>query len=107
MARDDGPVRHARFDIATLAVEGVPVPLKAAYLLVAETDDAAVPQWECLVYAFDDAPIAQGVYRVDLVTLHGRELSGSAALVRSIEGSHVLRGAGPLAGITPADLDRP
>jgi hypothetical protein len=99
-------VRHARFDIAVLAVEQVPVPMKAGYLLVAETDDGVHPQWEALVYAFETAPIAQGRYRVDLTTLDGRVLGGDAVLVRSIDGTHVLRGAGPLEGIGPDDLDR-
>ncbi len=97
-------MRHARFDVATLAIEQVAVPLKAAYLLVAETDDGDHPQWECLAYGFDTAEIAQGRYRVDLTTLDGRVLGGDAVLVRSIDGNHVLRGAGPLDGITDADL---
>jgi hypothetical protein len=99
-------VRHARFDIATVAIEQVPVPMKAGYLLVAESDDGDHPQWEALVYALDAAPVAQGRYRVDISTLDGRVLGGDAVLVRSVEGTHVLRGAGPLEGIVDADLDR-
>ena len=97
-------MRHARFDVATLAVEDVPVPLKAAYLLVAATDDGVDPQWECIAYALDPTPLQQRRYRVRIVALDGRELSGDAALVRSVDGAHVLRGAGPLAGIDPGEL---
>ena len=97
-------MRHARFDIARVAIEGVPVPIKAAYLLVAETGAAGDADWECLAYTFDAAPVAQGRYRVDLTTLDGRALHGDALLVRSVEGSHVLRGAGALTGVTDADL---
>lgn len=97
-------MRHARFDIASLAIERVAVPLRVAYLLVAESDDGEHPQWEVLAYALETAPVAQGRYRVDLTTLDGRELGGEAVLVRSIDGAHVLRGAGPLAGVTDADL---
>lgn len=97
-------MRHARFDVASLAIEQVAVPLKAAYLLVAETDDAPHPQWECLAYALDPAPIAPGAYRVDITTLDGRDLAGHAVLVRSVEGAHVLRGAGRLEGVADDEL---
>jgi len=97
-------VRHARFDVASLAIERVAVPLKAAYLLVAETDDGDHPQWECLAYAMETAPVAHGRYRIDLTTFDGRRLEGEAVLVRSVEGAHVLRGDGPLDGISDADL---
>lgn len=97
-------MRHVRFDIATLAVEGVAVPLRAAYLLVAEADDAAHPQWECLAYALGTEAIPPGRYAIDLVTLDGRTLAGPAVRVRSVEGAHVLRGDGPLADFDPADL---
>lgn len=97
-------MRHARFDVASLAVEQVPVPLRAAYLLVAEADDSGVAQWECLAYAIDPAPIAQGRYRIDLTTLDGRYFQGEAALVRSVDGAHVLRGTGALEGILASDL---
>ena len=52
-------MRHARFDVARLAVEGVDLPLKAAYLLVAERPSQADLDWECLAFALDDAPLAQ------------------------------------------------
>ena len=97
-------MRHARFDVASLAVEGVGVPLKAAYLLVAEQEGVDALQWECLAYGLDPAPIAEGRYRVDIVTLDDRALWGPAVLVRSIDGAHVLRGDGPLRGLTVEDL---
>jgi hypothetical protein len=99
-----GSMRHARFDVATLVIEGVPVVLKAAYLLVAEQEGIDDLQWECLVYALDPAPIARGTYTVDLIDLAGREFAGRAVLVRSVDGAHVLRGDGPLAGFSARDL---
>ena len=98
-------MRHVRFDVATLAVEQVDVPLKAAYLLVAEQVGSDDLQWECVAYGLASAPIARGRYRVDIATLEGRQLAGDAVLVRSIEGAHVLRGDGRLDGVTAADLD--
>ena len=97
-------MRHLRFDVATLAVDHAPIVLKAAYLLVAEQDGVDQLQWECLAYALDPAPIREGTYVVDIVALDGRELSGRAVLVRSVDGAHVLRGDGPLAGIAADDL---
>ena len=97
-------MRHARFDVAYLSLEQVNLPLKAAYLLVADTDDAVDPQWELLAYGIDAAPLEQRTYRVELSTLAGRRMGGDAFLVRSVDGAHVLRGAGPLDGVDPTEL---
>ena len=97
-------MRHVRFDLATVVIEGVPVLLKAAYLLVVEADDGPHPHWEVLAYALDTAPIDKARYRVALTTLDGRELTGDAVLVRSVEGAHVLRGDGPLDGVEDHEL---
>ena len=97
-------MRHLRFDVATLAIEQVPVPLKAAYLLVAEQDGHDELQWECIAVALDPAEVARGRYRVDVTTLDGRVVGGEAVLVRSIDGTHVLRGDGPLSGVGAEEL---
>jgi len=97
-------MRHVRFDVATLTMEGIPVVLKAAYLLVAEQEGLAELQWECLAYSLDATSIPQSTYAVDITTLDGRDFAGRAVVVRSLDGAHVLRGDGPLAGITDADL---
>lgn len=101
--RDDGPVRHARFDIASLAADRVDLPLRVAYLLVAETDDSETPQWELLAHALSEEPFDQRIFRIDLVTLDDRYLRGEAALVRSVDGMHVFRGVTALDGF---DVDR-
>jgi hypothetical protein len=97
-------VLHARFDVAHLSIEGVDVALRAAYLLVAESDVAGEPQWECIAYGLDPTPLPQGRYLVALTTLEGRRLEGHAVLVRSVEGAHVVRGDGPLSGLLADDL---
>ena len=97
-------VRHARYDVALLAVEGVGLPLKAAYLLAAQSDDNVHPHWECVAYALDPAPISRGAYRLEFETVDGRVLEGEAVLIRSVQGAHVFRGAGPLAGVDPSEL---
>jgi hypothetical protein len=97
-------VRHARFDVASLSIEGIDVPLRAAYLLVAESEVEGRPQWECIAYGSDPAPLPQGRYVVAIATLDERHLEGDAVLVRSVEGAHVLRGDGPLTGLHADDL---
>jgi hypothetical protein len=93
-----------RFDLTHVVVDGIGIPLKAAYLLVAQPENTDQLQWECLVYALDEEPLARGTYRADLTTLDGRELAGDALVVRSVEGAHVLRGVGPLAGVDEEEL---
>ena len=97
-------MRHARFDVATLHLDERTVVLKAAYVLVVERDSKVGRDWECLAYALNAEPLAQQRYRVAVVTLDGRTLSGEAVLVRSVDGAHVLRGDGPLEGVVDEDL---
>jgi len=97
-------VRHARFDVAFLSIEGVDLPLRAAYLLVAERAELDRAEWECIAYGLDRAPLPEGRHPVVVTTLDGRRLEGHAVLVRSVEGAHVLRGDGPLAGLGEGDL---
>jgi hypothetical protein len=98
-------VRSKRFTIASLAIDGVELPLKYGDLLVAASPGATHIDWECVVMPFDPAPIDQGAYRVAAVTLEGRRLQGDAVLVRSVSGTHILRGAGTLDGITEDEID--
>ena len=86
------------------SIEGVPVLLKAAYLLVAEQEGIDELQWECLAYALDTAPIAAGPLRGRHHHPRRPPLRRPAVLVRSVDGAHVLRGDGDLAGVAVADL---
>ena len=97
-------MRHRRFDVAFLRVEQIELPLKAAYLLVADTEAREELEWECLAYALDPAPVAPGRYQLAVQTLDGRLLEGEAILVRSVDGAHVFRGTGVLDGVDPAEL---
>jgi hypothetical protein len=92
-------LRYARFDLAHVVVDGIGIPLKAAYLLLAQPENTDQLQWECLVYALDDEPLARGTYRADLTMLDGRELAGDAVVVRSVEGAHVPRGRADRRGL--------
>jgi len=97
-------MQSKRFDVATIAIDGGDVRIKYGDLLVARHDNAADVDWECVVVPFDGAPMERGAYRLEVVTLEGRAIGGDAILVRSIDGTHVLRGAGPLAGLADDDL---
>lgn len=98
------PLRHARFDVAHVVVDGIGIPVKAAYLLVAQPENSGQLQWEVLAYALAPEPLARGTYPVDLTTPDGRELRGDAVVVRSVDGAHVLRGTGPLDGVDADEL---
>jgi hypothetical protein len=95
----DRRVRHLRFDVATLvggagaggAQGGVPAGGRAGGRRASCSGSA----WP--TRSTRSPPSPQGRYRVDLTTLDGG-CSGSAVLVRSHEGVHVLRGDGPLGG---------
>lgn len=98
-------MRSKRFTIATITIDGDDVRIKYGDLLLAAHDGATHVDWERVVQPFDPTPIEQGAYRLGIVTLEGRVLSGDAVLVRSVKGTHVLRGAGPVDGLTHDELD--
>jgi hypothetical protein len=102
-------VRHARFDVHRIDVDGVDLPLAYGDLLVAEQDGNPTLQWELQVVLLgEEGPTPVSADRapssVSLLLLDGRRVQGSAFLVRSSERMHVFRGLVPLAGIDPAEL---
>ena len=97
-------MRSKRFSIAYLRIDGRDVRLKYADLLVAQPDGNEAIDWECVLMPFDPTPMEQGAYDLEVDTIDARVLRGDAVLVRSVQGTHVLRGAGPLTGLEPADL---
>ncbi len=93
-----------RFDVATIELDGADVRIKYADLLVVRKDNTALIDWELVVVPFDAAPLASGAHHVAVVTLEGRAIDGDAIHVRSVDGTHVLRGAGPLTGLDDDEL---
>lgn len=93
-----------RFSVAYLRVDGIDVRLRYGDLLVAQHEGATEIDWECVVMPVDPAPMEQGAYRIEVDTVDARVLAGDAVLVRSVQGTHVLRGAGPLAGLHDSDV---
>jgi hypothetical protein len=97
-------VRSKRFAVSELRIDGGDVRLKYGGLVVVAHEEATAVDWECVATPVDHEPLDQGAYRLDVVTLEGRELHGDAVLVRSVGGTHVLRGAGPLHGVADDEL---
>jgi hypothetical protein len=97
-------VRSKRFAVAELRIDGGDLRLRYGGLIVVAHDEAMNIDWECVAMPVDHEPLEQGAYRLDVVTLEGRELHGNAVLVRSVSGTHVLRGAGPLHGVSDHEL---
>ncbi len=97
-------MRHLRFRVDALHLDRDEVPIRYGDLLVTRTTSSAAVDWECVLMTVDPAPIDHGAHHLRLVTTEQRELAGHAILVRSIEGTHVFRGAGPIHGFDPAEL---
>ena len=96
-------MRHKRFPIDHLAVEGRTISVRYCDLLIAITDQQPEPDWECLAASNDEVQLAQGTYALELRS-RARMFNGQAILVRSDGLAHVFRGIGPLTGVVDAEL---
>ncbi len=96
-------MRHKRFGIDALVVDGRDVSLRYCDLLVAVKDGSDDVDWECLASTNDEVRLAQAEYPLALRS-RDREFTGNAIVVRSDGVSHVFRGVGPLAGVVEAEL---
>jgi hypothetical protein len=90
-------MRSKRFDVATVHIDGADVRIKYGDVLVVCHEGREDLDWEVVIMAFDPAPLEPAPYHLAAVSLDGTWLVGDAVLVRSIDGTHVFRGAGPLA----------
>jgi len=98
-------VRHQRFVVAHLQVNGVDLPLRYADLLVARHDNEGDLEWECVAATLRPTHLERGPYGLAVTTPEGRELGGDTVLVRSHDGGLVFRGVGSLGGFAPSELD--
>ncbi len=94
-------MEHRRLTVAYLWIDGAELHIKYASVLAVRNPGSADLDWECVAYALDaDAPpFDQGAYALRATTIEGPTVHGDAVLVRSVRGSHVWRGAGPLYGV--------
>ena len=97
-------MRHAAFTLATLEVDGEPLPLLTASLMVVRRPDVAALDWEVVATTLPVAVLEQRpVHLIMGELLEGRVFRGDAFVVRSDEQRHVLRGGGQLSGLVPDD----
>ena len=97
-------MRHARFSMAQVHVNGIELPLMRADLVVVRRDETEALDWELVATSMPTTAIAQAPCRLVMAVLEdGRLLTGDAVVVRSDEQRHVFRGAGELEGLTPSD----
>jgi hypothetical protein len=90
-------VRHRRYLISTLEVDGARVPSIGGDLLVAQHEGTDEPDWELVHRSSEPVALDQAPYQLVMEGVEGA-FRGPAVLVRSDGRSHVFRGAGPLAG---------
>jgi hypothetical protein len=102
-AKYGGPVRHKRFPIDHLVVDGRDVSVRYCDLLIASHEQTTGTDWECLAASYDEVQLIEGIYALALQS-GTRSFDGDAVLVRSDGLAHVFRGIGPLAGLADAEL---
>jgi hypothetical protein len=98
-------LRHRSFSVASLRIGLDDTTLRYADLVVARNEGAVELDWELMATTLDRSPIDHGAHHLVMETADGAFLEGDAILVRSIEGTHVFRGAGPIEGFDPDELD--
>jgi hypothetical protein len=98
-------LRHRSFNIASLAIGLDDTTLRYADLVIARSEGAAELDWELMATTLDRTPVDHGAHHLVMATVDGTFLEGDAILVRSIDGTHVFRGAGPLEGFDASELD--
>jgi non-ribosomal peptide synthetase component F len=97
-------VRHARFTLAQVHVDGLELPLLQADLLVVRREESTDLDWELVTTTLPVPALHQRPCRLTMAVLDdGRLLEGDALVVRSDDRRHVFRGAGGLAGLHPSD----
>ena len=92
-----------RLHVAYLRVDGDDIRLRYADVVAVRRDSGEL-DWELVAYGLDRAQTFEpGPYRIEADVLEGPTVAGDAILVRSIDGSHVFRGAGELTGLPVTD----
>lgn len=98
-------MRHARFTIADLRVDDVPVVLQFADLVAARHDnEEGDVEWECVAATRQAMIYERGPHHLRMTTDDGRQLGGDVVLVRSHDRGHVFRGVGALDGLADDEL---
>lgn len=117
-------MRHARLVIHRLHLNGIEIPIRFGTVVAvardddqnplgsdaASTDERSHVDWEVVADGLSDYEGAMEEHHVEVLCITGAdaeghlllgELSGEAVVVRYVERTVVLRGDGPLRGLTP------
>ncbi|MFN0092483.1 MAG: hypothetical protein ACKVWR_19795 [Acidimicrobiales bacterium] len=99
-------MRHKKFLLGRIHLNGVPVELRYGDLLVAQGEGANALDWEVVLRTEELLRLEQAPYDVHMETKDERQLWGQGVLVRTDGLAHVLRGGGRgLDGFAAEDFD--
>ena len=108
-------MQHARLVVHRLHFDGQELPVRLATLVAVRRDESAAGDgggvdWEVVADGVEPYGGELGRYHVEMLCIVGAdpeghlilgELEGDAVVVRFVERTVVLRGDGPLTGLTP------
>ena len=102
-------VLHARLVIHRLLIDGGEVPVKFATVVAVARAESGQTDWEVVAECMAEVSSELGRCRLDMVCITGAaedgalqfsDLSGEAVVVRFVDRTIVLRGDGPLDGLS-------
>jgi hypothetical protein len=102
-------VLHARLVVHHLEVDDAAVPVRFATLVAVARAESAQLDWEVVAECLGGPGITHGRHRLELTCITGAEpdgslrfadLSGDAIVVRVVDTTLVVRGDGPLEGLS-------
>jgi hypothetical protein len=102
-------VLHARLVIHQLVIDGREVPVKFATVVAVARAESEQTDWEVVAECMAEVSSGLGRCRLDMVCITGAtedgalefsDLSGEAVVVRFVDRTIVLRGDGPLDGLS-------
>lgn len=106
-------VLHARLVIHRLLMNGGEVPVKFATVVAVARAESEQTDWEVVAECMAEVPSELGRCRLDMRCISGAtedgalefsDLSGDAIVVRFVDRTIVLRGDGPLDGLSIAQM---
>lgn len=84
---------HQRWDLVEVTIGQVTLLARGSIVVV---ERETVTEWEVVATTLDDEPIDPGVHDLVVETDTGDRWQGQALHVRSVDATHVFRGAGEL-----------
>lgn len=104
---------HTRLVVHRLDIDGVELRLRFATIVAVARAESAQIDWEVVADGVEVPEVSHGRHRLDMVCISGAsedgtlemsDISGEAVLVRIVDRTVVLRGDGPLSGLSVSEL---